>query len=100
MGLTYLLMLNSKNYNEMHTQHHHYAYKWGEITQLAIATNREVIDLQYSVIQEGDTHTTNWNLNVFCIKNEKNSIAKIIKGHLSTNIPFINAKVNVPMSTD
>lgn len=29
MGLTYLLMLNSKNYNEMHTQHHHYAYKWG-----------------------------------------------------------------------
>jgi hypothetical protein len=52
MGLMYLSMLNSKSYQEMHTQYHHYAFKWEEITQLAIATNREVVDLKYSVTKK------------------------------------------------
>ncbi|MFS2160003.1 hypothetical protein ACCD10_22010 [Pseudomonas sp. Pseusp122] len=84
----------------MHTQYHHYAYKWAELTQLAIATNREVVDLKYSVTMEGDDYKTNWNLNVFCKRKQKERVAEFIKPYLSPDVPFIRAKVNVPMSTD
>jgi hypothetical protein len=100
MGLMYLSMLNSKSYQEMHTQYHHYAFKWEEITQLAIAINREVVDLKYSVTQEGNDFKTNWSLNVFCKRKQKEAVANFIKPYLSPDVPFIKAKVNVPMSTD
>ncbi|WP_347928697.1 hypothetical protein [Pseudomonas helvetica] len=54
MGLMYLSMANSKSYQEMQTEYHHYAFKWAELTQLAIATNREVVDLKYSITLEGE----------------------------------------------
>ena len=100
MGLMYLSMANSKSFQEMHTQYHHYALKWEELTQLAIATNREVIDLKYSVTLEGNDYETNWSLNVFCKRKQKENIANFIKPNLSPGVPFIKAKVNVPMSTD
>jgi hypothetical protein len=100
LGLTYLSMANSKNYREMHTQFHHYAFKWEELTQLAIATNREVVDLKYSVTQEGNDFKTNWNLNVFCKRKQKENVASFIRPYLSPGVPFIKAKVNVPRSTD
>ena len=100
MGLMYLSMLNSKNFQEMHTQYHHYAFRWEELTQLAIATNREVVDLKYSVTQEGNDFKTNWSLNVFCKRKQKEAVANFIKPYLSPDVPFIKAKVNVPMSTD
>ena len=100
MGLMYLSMANSKSFQEMHTEYHHYALKWEELTQLAIATNREVIDLKYSVTLEGDDYKTNWSLNVFCKRKQKENIANVMKPYLSPGVPFIKAKVNVPMSTD
>jgi hypothetical protein len=100
MGLMYLSMAHSKSYQEMHTQYHHYAFKWEELTQLAIATNREVVDLKYSITQEGNDFKTNWSLNVFCKRKQKENIANFIKPYLSPDVPFIKAKVNVPMSTD
>ncbi|MBZ9784837.1 hypothetical protein K9857_25165 [Pseudomonas sp. REP124] len=100
MGLMYLSMVHSKSYQEMHTQYHHYAYKWEEITQLAIATNREVVDLKYSVTQEGDDFKTNWSLNVFCKRKQKEHVAELIKPYLTSGVPVIKANVNVPLSTE
>jgi hypothetical protein len=75
-------------------------HSWEELTQLAIATNREVVDLKYSVTQEGNDFKTNWSLNVFCKRKQKEAVANFIKPYLSPDVPFIKAKVNVPMSTD
>ncbi|ALI01904.1 hypothetical protein C1Y08_16115 [Pseudomonas sp. FW306-02-F02-AA] len=100
MGLMYLSMANSKSYQEMQTEYHHYAFKWAELTQLAIATNREVVDLKYSITLEGKDYITNWSLNVFCKRKQKGNVAKLIKPYLSPGVPFIKAKVNVPLSTD
>ncbi|MGY2292758.1 hypothetical protein ACW9H6_27985 [Pseudomonas sp. SDO528_S397] len=100
MGLTYLSMANSKNYQAMHTQFNHYAFKWSDITQLAIATNREVVNFKYSVTLKGDRYETHWSLNLFCHRNQKEAVATLIKPYLSPNVPVISAKVNVPMSTD
>lgn len=99
MGLMYLSMANSKSFQEMHTQYHYYAFKWEELTQLAIATNREVVDLKYSVTQEGGDLKTNWSLNVFCKRGQKENIANLIRPYLSPGVPFVRAKVNVPRST-
>ncbi|NUT75804.1 hypothetical protein HNO86_12195 [Pseudomonas sp. C1C7] len=99
MGLMYLSMANSKSYQEMHTQYHHYAFKWEELTQLSIATNREVVDLKYSITLEGENCKTNWSLNVFCKRKQKVNVAEFIKPYLSSDVPFIKAKVNVPLST-
>ncbi len=100
MGLMYLSMAHSKNYQEMHTQYHYYPFKWAEFVQLAIATNREVVDLKYSVIMEGEDYETIGNLNIFCKRKQKEHVANFIKPYLSSGVPFIKAKVNVPMSTD
>ena len=100
MGLMYLSMANSKDYQAMHTQYHHHAFKWEDLTQLAIATNREVVDLKYSVILAGNDYKTNWSLNVFCKRKHKESVADFIRPYLSPGVPCIKAKVNVPMSTD
>ena len=100
MGLMYLSMANSKSFQEMHTEYHHHAFKWEELTQLAIATNREVVDLKYSITLKGNDYKTNWSLNVFCERKQKEAVANVIRPYLSPGVPFIKAKVNVPMSTD
>ena len=96
----YLSMANSKSFQEMHTEYHHHTFKWEELTQLAIATNREVVDLKYSITLKGNDYKTNWSLNVFCKRKQKEAVANFIKPYLSPDVPFIKAKVSVPMSTD
>ncbi|MGE8417914.1 hypothetical protein [Pseudomonas sp.] len=99
VGLTYLSMAYSKSYREIHTEYHHHEFKWDEFTQLAIATNREVVDLKYSVILEGDNFATKWSLNIFCKRKQKEKVAELIRPFLSPGVPVIKAKVNVPLST-
>jgi predicted ABC-type exoprotein transport system permease subunit len=100
MGLMYLSMMHSENYRNMHTQYHHLTYEWKDFTQLAIATNREVVDLKYSHFDVRLGRIVNWNENIFCKRKQKEAIANLIKPYLSPGVPFIKAKVNVPMSTD
>ncbi|MFQ6576557.1 hypothetical protein ACLOF5_25255 [Pseudomonas sp. UM16] len=96
VGLTYLSMAYSKSYREMHTQYHHYAFKWKEITQLAVVTNREIVDFKYSIIQKGDEHITNGGVNIFCKRKQKEKVAEFIRSFLSPNVPFIKTKADVP----
>ncbi|MGY2292749.1 hypothetical protein ACW9H6_25640 [Pseudomonas sp. SDO528_S397] len=100
MGLMYLSMANSKRFQDLHTEYHYYAFKWQDFTQLAIATNREVVDLKYSLTLKGDDYKTTGSLNIFCKRKQKESVANLIKPYLPPDTPFIRAKVNVPMSTD
>ncbi|AIL63362.1 hypothetical protein [Pseudomonas alkylphenolica] len=96
LGLTYLSMAHSKSYQAMHTHYHHYAFEWEEFTQLAVVTNREIVDLKYSVIQEGDDHITNGGINIFCKRKQKEKVAEFIKPYLSPGVPCIETKADVP----
>jgi len=100
IGLMYLQMAYSKNFRAMHTQYHHLEFRWHEFTQIAIATNRELVDLKYKMILDGDQFETEWNINIYCKRNQKDFVATIITPYLQPGIPSIRAKVNVPMSTD
>ena len=100
MGLMYLSMAHSKTYQQMQTQYHHLIYEWKDFTQLAIATNREVVDLKFCHFDQRLGRIVKWNLNIFCKRKQKEAVANFIKPYLSPGIPVIKAKVNVPMSTD
>ena len=100
MGLMYLSMAHSKTYQQMQTQYHHLMYEWKDFTQLAIATNREVVDLKFCHFDPRLGRIVKWNLNIFCKRKQKEAVANFIKPYLSPDVPFIKAKVNVPMSTD
>ncbi|MDD2056794.1 hypothetical protein N5D52_13740 [Pseudomonas sp. GD03860] len=100
LGLTYLSMAYSKSYRDMHTQYHHLIYEWKDFTQLAIATNREVVDLKFTHFDKRLGRIVNWSLNIFCRRKQKHDVAEFIKPFLSPGVPFIKAKVNVPLSTD
>lgn len=99
MGLMYLSIANSKSYREMHTQYHHLIYEWKDFTQLAIATNREVVDLKFTHFNPRLGKVKSYSINIFCEPKQKESVANFIKPYLSPDVPFIRAKVNVPMST-
>ncbi|MFJ2481863.1 hypothetical protein ACIOWE_16405 [Pseudomonas sp. NPDC087598] len=99
MGLMYLSMANSKSYREMHTQYHHLIYEWKDFTQLAIATNREVVDLKFTHFNPRLGKVISYSINIFCMPKQKEGVANFIKPLLSPDVPFIRAKVNVPMST-
>lgn len=98
MGVIALMRLSSKKFRDPNTEYNHLEFKWRQITQLAIATNRDVVDLKYTYIDDG--HETHWNFNIFCEKGQKESVAAVIRLHLSPEVPFIRAKVNVPLSTE
>ena len=100
LGLTYLSMAHSKSYRELHTQYHHHEFEWRDIVQLAIATNREVVDVKYKFFRKGDTVKTCWNFNIHCQKKDKERVANFIRPYLLPGVPFIRAKVNVPLGTD
>ncbi|MDD1979844.1 hypothetical protein, partial [Pseudomonas tussilaginis] len=100
IGLTYLSMAYSKSYREMQTQYHHLIYEWKDFTQLAIATNREVVDLKFTHFDQRLGRVVSWSLNIFCRRKQKEKVADFIRHYLSPDVPFIKAKVNVPLSTD
>ncbi|WP_242487262.1 hypothetical protein [Pseudomonas sp. TH15] len=99
MALIYLSMANSKSYREMHTQYHHLIYEWEDFTQLAIATNREVVDLKFTHFNQRLGKVISYSINIFCKPKQKENVANFIKPYLSPDVPIIKAKVNVPMST-
>lgn len=99
MGLMYLRMAYSKSFRELHTQYHHHQFQWKDFTQLAIATNREIVDLQYSMVLEGRDYITEWNINLHCKKRQKEEVAEFIKPYLTPGTPILIAKINVPLST-
>nr|WP_305956102.1 hypothetical protein [Pseudomonas sp. DG56-2] len=100
LGLTYLSMAHSKSYRELHTQYHHHEYEWKDIVQIAIATNREVVDVKFKFFRDGDTVKMCWNFNIHCQKKDKERVANFIKPYLFPGVPLIRAKVDVPLGTD
>jgi hypothetical protein len=100
MALTYLSMANSKSYQEMHSEYNHITFKWCEMKQVAIATNRDIVDLKYSRAKESVNRPVVRNVNVFCKRGQKEVVANAIKPCMAPGTPFIWAKLNLLLDTD
>ena len=95
MGLMYLSMASSKSYRELHTQYHNHFFHWNELTKLTIATNRDMVEVDYSVPKEGSIYMTEGSLYVFFKRDRKNEVVTLIKKHLPPAVPCIVGKVDV-----
>ncbi len=95
MGLMYLSMANSKSYQNMHAEYHHYFLHWSEITKAVIATNRNMVEVKYFVSKKNPTKIIRGSLYVFFKKQEEDRVVACLKTYLSSAAPLVTGKVDV-----
>ena len=95
MGLMYLSMANSKTYQRMQTEYHHHFLHWKELTKSTVATNRVMMELEYSVPQEGSIYMTIGRQYIFFTPKDKERVTQLIKNNLLPGTPYVFGKVDV-----
>ena len=95
MALTYLSMANSKNYQRMQTEYHHHFLHWRELKKVTEATNRIMVELEYSIPEEKSKHMITGEQYVFFTKKQKENVVNFIKAHLVSSTPYVVGKVDV-----
>ena len=95
MGLMYLSMANSKTYQRMQTEYHHHFLHWKELTKSTVATNRVMMELEYSVPQEGSIYMTIGRQYIFFKPKDKERVTQLIKNNLLPGTPYVFGKVDV-----
>ncbi len=92
MGVMALMQLRSQRFQEPYSQYNHITIDWAKVTQLTIATNREIVTLKYGPMNEGWQKF--WDCSIFCEKGQKNAVAELIRSHLSPDVPVIRGRVS------
>lgn len=95
MGIMYLSLANSKSYQDLQTEYHHYFLHWAELTKSTIATNREMVELKYRVPEQNSIYMSTGRQYVFFRKNTKEQVIKLIKDYLPSSVPCVIEKVDV-----
>jgi hypothetical protein len=95
MGLMYLSMANSKTYQHMQTEYHHHFLHWKELTKSTVATNRVMMELEYSVPQEGSIYMNIGRQYIFFIPKDKERVTQLIKNNLLPGTPYVFGRVDV-----
>ncbi|EZI26010.1 hypothetical protein [Pseudomonas extremaustralis] len=95
MGLMYLSMANSKTYQRMQTEYHHHFLHWKELTKSTVATNRVMMEHEYSVPQEGSIYMTIGRQYIFFTPKDKERVTQLIKNNLLPGTPYVFGKVDV-----
>ena len=95
MGLMYLSMANSKTYQRMQTEYHHHFLHWKELTKSTVATNGVMMELEYSVPQEGSIYMTIGRQYIFFTPEDKERVTQLIKNNLLPGTPYVFGKVDV-----
>lgn len=95
MGLMSLQMAYSKNFRALHTRYHHVFMHWTELTGVTIATNRDIVEVDFSYSKPDSSYMAIGNEYIFFKKNDKQDVIRIIKSQMPSNTPCRVAHVNV-----
>ena len=95
MGLMSLQMAYSKNFRALHTRYHHVFMHWTELTGVTIATNRDIVEVDFSYSKPDSAYLAIGNEYIFFRKKEKQDVIRIIKSQMPANTPCRVAHVNV-----
>ncbi|SEQ96556.1 hypothetical protein SAMN03159444_02886 [Pseudomonas sp. NFACC02] len=95
MGLMSLQMAYSKNFRALHTRYHHVFMHWTELTGVTIATNRDIVEVDFSYSKPDSSYMAIGNEYIFFKKNNKQDVIRIIKSQMPANTPCRVAHVNV-----
>ncbi|GGJ82908.1 hypothetical protein GCM10009304_06160 [Pseudomonas matsuisoli] len=94
MGLLYLSLANSKEFQEMHSLYRHNVYDWSEIKKVYADRSRHLISLEYEWFNENQKKILPWWTYVFCQRKEYASNLELIKSYLP-DTPCVEEKVEV-----
>ncbi|MGX5218221.1 hypothetical protein ACVTMO_06125 [Pseudomonas segetis] len=95
IGLMSWMMLNSKNYQEMQSDYYHRFFKFSEITQMTLGTNRTMIELLYLAVREGQKELGRGRMYVFFDKKIKQEVNDLIQQRLRPEVPYTVGKIDV-----
>ena len=94
IGLLYLGLANSKQFQEMHSLYRHNVFTWNEINHIYIDKSRHLVSLEYEWLNENINKTLPWWTYIFCHKRDFETIAEIILSK-NTDTPHTREKVEV-----
>lgn len=94
MGLLYLGLANSKQFQEMHSLYRHNIFTWNEIKHIYIDKSRHLISLEYEWLNENINKTLPWWTYIFCHKKDFEIVTETIISN-NTNTPHTREKVEV-----
>ncbi|WP_256672848.1 hypothetical protein [Pseudomonas sp. C1C7] len=94
-GLMYLSMANSKGFQSLHTEYHHYFIHWNQLTNITIATNRHMIELEFKFPEKNTNDMLSGSQYVFFQRRKKEQAVNLIKAHLPSSVPCVIGKVDV-----
>ncbi len=94
MGLLYLGLANSKQFQEMHNLYRHNVFTWNEIKHIYIDRSRHLISLEYEWLNENTNKTLPWWTYIFCQKKEFETVVETIISK-NINTPHTREKVEV-----
>ncbi|SNS70031.1 hypothetical protein [Pseudomonas segetis] len=95
IGLMSWMMLNSKNYQEMQSDYYHRFFKFSEITEMTLGTNRTMIELLYLAVREGQKELGRGRMYVFFDKKIKQEVNDLIQQRLRPEVPYTVGKIDV-----
>ena len=78
MGLLYLGLANSKQFQEMHSLYRHNVFTWDEIKHIYIDKSRHLISLEYEWLNENINKKLPWWTYIFCHRKDFETTAEII----------------------
>ena len=94
MGLLYLGLANSKQFQEMHSLYRHNVFTWDEIKHIYIDKSRHIISLEYEWLNENLNKTLPWWTYIFCHKKDFATTTETILSK-NTDTPHTREKVEV-----
>ncbi|MBZ9779935.1 hypothetical protein K9857_00010 [Pseudomonas sp. REP124] len=95
MGLMYLSMANSKGFQSLHTEYHHYFINWTTLTSITVATNRDMVELEFKFPEKNSNDMISGSQYVFFKRRKKEQVVELIKANLPPSVPCVIGKVDV-----
>lgn len=94
MGLLYLGLANSKQFQELHTSYHTYEYQWSEFKNITLDRSKKIICLEAPWLSPHSNEYVDWPFYIFSDKRNFDKHANLIRGQLK-ELPLKEESVSV-----
>ncbi len=94
MGLLYLGLANSKQFQELHTNYHTYEYQWSEFKNITLDRSKKIICLEAPWLSPHSNEYVDWPFYIFSDKRNFDKHVTLIREQLK-ELPLKEGNVSV-----
>ncbi|MBA1225140.1 hypothetical protein EGJ71_16005 [Stutzerimonas stutzeri] len=94
IGLLYLGLANSKQFQELHTSYHTYEYQWGEFKNITLDRSKKIICLEAPWLSPHSNEYVDWPFYIFSDKRNFDKHVTLIREQLK-ELPLKEESVSV-----